>query len=150
MSLNTMTSSKEFNKIILAVDGSDASKKAAQKAFSLAKKTVIDVVAIYVMYFPISTVPTLQSSDMSYISNVMKKQGEAILDEIEKLAFKHDVKIKKVLVEGIPDDEIIKLTHKNDLIIMGSKGHSTLDRILVGSVSENVLHHSKATVMIVR
>jgi nucleotide-binding universal stress UspA family protein len=150
MSLNTMTSSKEFNKIILAVDGSDASKKAAQKAFSIAKKTGIDVVVIYVMYFPIATVPTLQSSDMSYINDVMKKQGQAILNEIERMASEHDVKIQKVLAEGIPDDEIIKLTHKNDLIIMGSKGHSTLDRILIGSVSENVLHHSKAAVMIIR
>jgi nucleotide-binding universal stress UspA family protein len=145
-----MALSKEFSKIVLAIDGSDASKKAAQKAFSIAKKTGIDVVAIYVMYFPIATVPTLESSDMSYISDVMKKQGQAILDEIEKSASEHDLKIKKVLVEGIPDDEIIKLTHKDDLIIMGSKGHSTLDRILVGSVSENVLHHSKASVMIVR
>jgi nucleotide-binding universal stress UspA family protein len=150
MSLNTMTTSKEFNKIILAVDGSDASKKAAQKAFSIAKKTGIDVVVIYVMYFPIATVPTLQSSDMSYINDVMKKQGQAILNEIERMASEHDVKIQKVLAEGIPDDEIIKLTHKNDLIIMGSKGHSTLDRILIGSVSENVLHHSKAAVMIIR
>ena len=145
-----MTTSKEFNKIILAVDGSDASKKAAQKAFSIAKKTGIDVVVIYVMYFPIATVPTLQSSDMSYINDVMKKQGQAILNEIERMASEHDVKIQKVLAEGIPDDEIIKLTHKNDLIIMGSKGHSTLDRILIGSVSENVLHHSKAAVMIIR
>ncbi|MFW6121234.1 MAG: universal stress protein, partial [Petrotogales bacterium] len=60
------------------------------------------------------------------------------------------VKVKKKLVEGIPDNEIIKLANKNDLIIMGSKGHSALDRILVGSVSEKVLHHSDATVMIVR
>jgi nucleotide-binding universal stress UspA family protein len=61
-----------------------------------------------------------------------------------------DIKVKTILIEGMPDDEIIKLANKNDLIIMGSKGHSSLDRILVGSVTEKVLHHSNATVMIVR
>jgi nucleotide-binding universal stress UspA family protein len=60
------------------------------------------------------------------------------------------VKVKKELVEGTPDDEIIKLANKNDLIIMGCKGHSVFGRILIGSVSEKVLHHSDATVMIVR
>jgi nucleotide-binding universal stress UspA family protein len=87
---------------------------------------------------------------MADVIDAMKKQGESILDEIAKMGSDTGVYVEKRLVDGIPDDQIIKSADKNDLIILGSKGHSTLDRILIGSVSEKVLHHSNATVMIVR
>lgn len=49
-----------------------------------------------------------------------------------------------------PDNEIINEGKDNDLIVMGSKGRSAIGSVLVGSVSEKVLHHSKSNVMIVR
>ncbi len=145
-----MAKSKEFKKIVLAVDGSDASKKAAKKAFSLAKETDIDVSAIHVVHVPATAVPTPHTAYMGDIAGSMKKHGESILNDIEKMGSDMGVKVKKELAEGTPDDEIIKFANKNDLIVMGSKGHSTIGRILIGSVSEKVLHHSDATVMIVR
>lgn len=145
-----MINSKDFNKIILAVDGSDISKKAAKKALSLSKKTGINLTAIYVVDVPNYSVATPEIVYMGDIAKSMKKHGEKILDEIEKMGSEMGVKVKKELVEGIPDDEIIKLAKKDDLIIMGCKGHSAIGRILIGSVSEKVLHHSDATVMIVR
>jgi nucleotide-binding universal stress UspA family protein len=145
-----MEKSKDFNKIVLAVDGSDISKKAAKKAFSLAKETGIDVTAIHVVNVPNYAVPTSNTAYMGDVASSMKEHGEKILDETEKMGSKMGVKVKKELVEGTPDDEIIKLANKDDLIIMGCKGHSAIGRILIGSVSEKVLHHSDATVMIVR
>lgn len=53
-------------------------------------------------------------------------------------------------LDGLPSKEIINIAEKNDLIIMGIKGKSSIDRILIGSVSENVLHHSDSSVMIIR
>jgi nucleotide-binding universal stress UspA family protein len=148
--VKNMEKTKEFNKIVLAVDGSDISKKAAKKAFSLAKVTGIDVTAIHVVHVPAYAVPTPQTAYMSDIANTMKENGKKILDETAKIGTDIGVKVEKELVEGIPDDEIIKMAKKDDLIIMGCKGHSVFGRILIGSVSEKVLHHSDATVMIVR
>lgn len=147
-----------FKKIVLAVDGSDKSKKAAKKAFFLAKKANINLTAIHVYTVPtnlypappIKSTPHTSSEYVGNISKEMEKKGEAILNDIEDMGSDVGVKIKKHLAEGISDDEIIKYANKNDLIVMGSKGHSTLGRILVGSVSEKVLHHSDATVMLVR
>lgn len=145
-----MAKSKEFKRIVLAVDGSDASKKATKKAFSLAKETGIDVTAIHVVNVPTYAVPTPHTAFMGDIANTMKEHGKKILDETAKMGSNMGVKVKKELAEGTPDDEIIKLAKKDDLIIMGCKGHSAIGRILIGSVSEKVLHHSDATVMIVR
>ena len=60
------------------------------------------------------------------------------------------VKVRVKIVRGIPYEEIIKEAKKNDLIVMGSKGKSALDRILIGSVSEKVLRHTPSHVMIIR
>jgi nucleotide-binding universal stress UspA family protein len=154
-----MKTKKGFNRIILAVDGSKAAKKAAKKALSLAKKTGIDIIAIHVIHVPVPAIPparlAMDSVRTTYsyypeLKKTMEEQGKSILDEIKEIATSMQTKVKTKIVEGKPDDEIIKFANKNDLIIMGSKGHSTLDRILIGSISEKVLHHSDATVMIVR
>lgn len=139
-----------FNKIIIAVDGSGASKKAAKKAFYISRKTGVETTALHIVHLPVIEIPATQTAYMEDIAISLKKDGESILNEIEKIGNDFGLKVQKVLLEGLPDDEIIKFANENDLIVMGSKGHSTFGRILIGGISEKVLHHSDATVMIVR
>lgn len=139
----------EFNRIIVPVDGSDASEKAAEKAFSLANKTGLNVLLMHIIQVPSSAIPTWNQPQPEW-TEVVKKEGHNILNNLKEKGEEEEVKVDTKLIEGIPDDEIIKETNKNDLIVMGSKGHSAVGRVLIGSVSEKVLHHSDATVMIVR
>ncbi len=140
---------KEFNRIIVPVDGSDASKKAAEKAFSLADKTGLNVTLMHVVQVPGSAIPSWNQPQPEWTVAV-KEEGEKILDDLKKSAGDKDISVETKLVEGIPDDEIIKEAKEEDLIIMGGKGRSAVGRVLIGSVSEKVVHHSDATVMIVR
>jgi len=142
---------KEFRRIIAPVDGSEEAKYAAKKAIFLAEHIGLDVVAMYVKdtsVFARFPVP----DDVLYfnIDKLLDKEALSILDKVEKMGSKRGVRVIKKLVEGIPDEEIIKEAKKNDLIVMGSKGMTALDRILIGSVSEKVLHHAPCPVMIVR
>ena len=140
---------KDFHRIVLPVDGSDGSARAVKKALSLAKETGVDVTALYVMDFPY-----LASADLNYlyidVLEIIKKRGNDVLDEVKKQGSKLGVHVKTKLVEGIPDDQIITEAKKDDLIVMGCKGRTALSRILVGSVCEKVLHHSKSPVMVIR
>ena len=141
----------EFNKIILPVDGSKEAKKAAKKAIFLAKHIGVEIVAMYVIDDTIlNRYPFPDDILTPNLAELLKREGKEALDEVEKMAKKEGVKIKKKIVEGIPDEEIIKEARKNDLIVMGSKGKTALDRILLGSVSEKVVHHAPCPVMIVR
>ncbi len=139
----------EFNRIVVPVDGSDASEKAAEKAFSLANKTGLNVLLMHVIQVPFSAIPTWNQPQPEW-TDVIKKEGHNILNKLKEKGEKNDVKINTKLIEGLPDDEIIKESDENDLIIMGGKGHSAVGRVLIGSVSEKVLHHADSTVMIVR
>jgi nucleotide-binding universal stress UspA family protein len=140
---------KDFQRIILPVDGSDGSARAVAKALSLAKETGVDITALYVMEYPY-----LASVDMSFsypdILEIIKKKGNEVLETVKKQGSKLGVSVKTKLVEGIPDDQIIQAAKKDDLIVMGCKGRTALSRILVGSVCEKVLHHSKSPVMVIR
>ena len=140
---------KEFRRIIAAVDGSKSSKHAAKKAIDLAKDTGIDVIALYVVQEPNEIYPELGTMYPDAMV-LIKKEGSLFLDEVKKMGSEMGVNVKTKLVMGHADQEIIKEAGKNDLIVMGCKGKSALNRILVGSVCEKVMHHSSSPVMIIR
>ncbi|RLF34138.1 MAG: universal stress protein [Thermoplasmata archaeon] len=142
---------KEIGRIIVPVDGSEESKKAAKKALYIAKHINSDVVALYVMDTPLLARYTYGDDILTPdIHALLKKEGNLVLAEVERMGKRAGVRVIRKMVEGIPDEEIIKIARKKDLIVMGSKGKTALDRILVGSVSEKVIHHAPCAVMIVR
>jgi nucleotide-binding universal stress UspA family protein len=140
---------KDSQRIVLPVDGSEGSLRAVKRALSLARETNVDVTALHFMEFPY-----IASVDLSYtypdVIEIIKKRGTEVLDEVKKQGSELRVHVKTKLVDGIPDDEIIKEAKKDDLIIMGCNGRTALSRILVGSVCEKVLHHSKSPAMVIR
>ena len=141
---------KQFNRIILPVDGSDLSKKAAEKAFEIAKNLSLDIYSIYVIDMNIYTNMVSKDQIATQWESILKNEGKAIFKELGEIADLENINLTTKILEGNPADEILKISDENDLIIMGSKGKNALDRVLVGSVSENVLHHSDASVMIIR
>ena len=149
---------KEFKRIITPVDGSESSKRSAKKAIYLAKKMDVELIALYVVHVPISAYvvppysPVIYTDDteIKEIRKKMKKEGALVLEEIEEMASKGGLTITKKILEGSPNEEIIRISKKDDLIVMGAKGISAIDRIFLGSVSEKVLHNASSSVMIVR
>jgi nucleotide-binding universal stress UspA family protein len=79
---------KEFGRITIPVDGSDIAKKAAKKAFFLAKSTGIKAVAMHVVNTPMSRVTAPGSlygfEYYTQLHELLQKQGHSYLDEIEK------------------------------------------------------------------
>lgn len=142
---------QEFRKIIAPIDGSKEAKKAARKAIYMAKHLGLEVIALYVVDTSLlAKFPAPEEVTSFDMDKFLKKEGLDALDEVEEMGKEMGVKVEKKMAEGIPDQEIIGMAHQNDLIVMGSKGMTALDRILIGSVSEKVMHHAPCPVMIVR
>jgi len=141
---------KGFSRIIAAVDGSDGARKAAQKALLLAKESEKKIVALYVIDTPrLTDVIPADSLSVEW-EDLLTKQGKKVLNEIEKKGSTMGVIVEKKLVKGIPEEIIMKEAKKNDLIVMGCKGKSAIDRILMGSVCEKVTRHASSPVMVIR
>jgi len=143
-----------LRRIMVATDGSDVSLHAAEAAVNLAKIAGAGVTAIYVLDMPrlnqlhgYTSFPGLKDK----LLELMRKEGEKATAEIEQMALDAGVDYDKILAEGNPAEEIIRLSLERgmDLLIMGSIGRSGLAKMLLGSVAEKVVCQSLVPVLLV-
>lgn len=138
----------KYKKIIVAIDGSETSLHALRESFRLAtnEKSWITVVAV---------VPPYQGDlDMVGIGNIlslMRKPAEEAMTKAKVLASQERALIKTILEEGETHERIIDLAaaEKADLIIMGRKGATHLERALIGSVTARVIVYSHRDILVV-
>ncbi|MGI0019573.1 MAG: universal stress protein [Nitrososphaera sp.] len=139
------------SKILVPVDGSANSKRALEKAVTMAKDSSSSVTALYVMEKP----PTVYIESQKVLDDAMakyKKEADAVLDEYEALATGRGVKIEAVMAQGEPATTIVNYTEKGgfDMIVMGSRGRGKITEAVLGSVSSKVLKDAKCPVVIVK
>jgi nucleotide-binding universal stress UspA family protein len=127
-------------KMLVPVDGSKSSGKALNYAASLAKKLDAKLTLLHVQ----------ESSLFSRRPELSQTMGKRILsDAAEKLK---GTTFDQRLEAGDPAKKITEIAEKEgyDTIVMGSKGHSTIERLLLGSVINHVLHYTKRSVLVVK
>lgn len=140
-----------FANILVAIDGSDASRQAFDRAVDIAKAGKASLHAVYVVETGLfSSLPADNTVEIMY--NVLKKEGESVLAKAKAQATGAGVTLTTHIKFGHAGSEVISLADKNksDLIIVGSHGKSQTDRLLIGSVSTFVVTHSKVSTMVVR
>jgi nucleotide-binding universal stress UspA family protein len=130
----------QISKILVPVDGSRASQKAADFAGELAKKLEAEIALLYVQ----------ESSLFSLRPEATKKIGIDILSNVAQRL--EGVKVEQRLESGDAADTIVQVADKGDydLIVMGGKGHSLRMHFFLGSVSDHVLHYADRSVLIVK
>lgn len=146
-----------FENILLAVDGSTHSQKAAEAGIGLAKSTKGKVMAIFVIdvakeYEGIGGVSWNIADDVvKGIKNSLKDCGNDTLKVVGEAAKKADVPFDGKIIEGEPATEIMKAAEdaKVDLIVMGRLGRTGMSKFLMGSVAEKVIRNSKIPVLMV-
>ncbi len=122
--------------ILLAVDGSRFADAAAVSAGQLARRCGLPV-----------TVLSVCASD-----DIQCDMVQAMADRVRDLLRKEGVAADSLVREGNPAQSIVAAASDNDcdLIIVGSQGRSGLDRLLMGSVSQQVVIQAKCPVMVVK
>jgi nucleotide-binding universal stress UspA family protein len=137
-----------FSRILVAIDGSESAKKAFAKSIYLAQKcnSKLDVVHVVSCDLGGDSATTFELIDE------FKTKGKKMLGEYKIQAAKSNVPAEITVTQGDPAQVIIELakTKKYDLIIMGTRGKSALQELLIGSVSQKVMHHASCPVMVVR
>ena len=144
-------------KILLAVDGSACSDAATQE---LAKRpwppqTEVKVITAVEIPAPVGMEPWAVSPDFENLETAVRQAGQAVLDStLPKLKTITDktLKISSEIIQGPPAQVIVDEAESwgADLIIMGSRGLGVWNRVLLGSVSNAVVHHAKCSVEVVR
>jgi len=139
-----------FERILLAVDGSEHALHAASIAADLARTMNSKEFRIVVSYDFIP--PYLGEPNMQYAIDARLEDSQAILENAIKVMGKVPCEIHTELIEGSSAEAIINVatTRSSDVIVMGSRGRGTLAGLLMGSTSQKVVAHAPCPVLIVR
>jgi nucleotide-binding universal stress UspA family protein len=141
---------KAISKILFPVDLSEVSSKLAPDAIAFAQKFNAELHLLLVagsfekwktFYVPHPSLTTFGAEVL--------KGGQQKLKEFVEEFFAEFPKLKTAVVQGDPAEVILKYiaSEKVDLVIMGTHGRKGLDRILFGSVANEVVKNSPAPVL---
>lgn len=148
-----------YTRILIATDGSDLADRALDQGLKLAKLAGSEVTVVTVTE-PATVVgggyATVAGTVIDPIPELIEAQQKAareLLERAAKLAAEQGVTVKTVLVDNSFAAEGIVATAANigaELIVMGSHGRRGLNRLLLGSQTNNVLAHTKTPVLVTR
>lgn len=142
-----------MNKILLAYDGSEESKKALQevKRIGFQNKSEVTVLSVAAQ----SDIANIESGVKRYVEDIHKallEESKNLLEIAVKEFADYPFKVDAVNTMGKPGAVIVEYASENniDLIVMGSRGLGAVKRTFLGSVSNYVLNHTEKSVYIVR
>jgi nucleotide-binding universal stress UspA family protein len=146
-------------KVILATDGTKQSEAAIEitKSLNLREGDEIWVISVVDMSLPLSVdvyAGYLPSTDE--IETAVKDNAKRILEttgtKLKEIFNEKNVSIVPELLNGSPESRIVEKAEEieADLIIVGSHGYNRWERLLLGSVSDSVIHHAPCSVLVVR
>jgi nucleotide-binding universal stress UspA family protein len=145
-----LLSKQGFTRILIAIDGSDASMRAADHAARIAKRDAAQLVALLVVPPPSFKVP---GELIDYYDDA-RKSAKVWMQQIETIAAKHGMSVKTDILMGALTvlDGILEYAQRMsaDLIVTGSRGSTSSNRKLLGSVSSGLVEYANCAVLVVR
>ena len=143
-----MKEEEMFKRILVAIDGSEHSKRSLSCARELAERFGASLWLVH--SYP-------QTSDLRSYDQFekliarRKREGQSILDQARKILGEINFEINEELLEGPEAEAILSVAEiqKIDLILMGTRGLGSFEGMLVGSVSRKVTYHAFCPVMLV-
>jgi nucleotide-binding universal stress UspA family protein len=146
-------------KILFATDGAKQSEAAAEmlKAFALSDGDEIKIVSVVDMAVPMAIdiyggyLPDTNELEKTARENAAKLL-EATEARIKSYFTDKNLMISSEVLFGSPESRIVETAEAihPDVIVLGSHGYSRWERLLLGSVSDSVVHHAPCSVLIVR
>lgn len=137
-----------IEKILLAYDGSEPARKALDAALDLARKYQAELYVLTVAQ------PPDFGEDVETEAIIENSRGyhERILTPVKDLVATSGVKAVFEVAVGHPAEQIIYHADRYlvDLIVLGHRGKSLFRRLLLGSVSKQVVQYADRTVLVVR
>ncbi|RTZ94426.1 MAG: universal stress protein [Deltaproteobacteria bacterium] len=138
-----------FDRIVFATDGSEHALKAQVYARNLAK---LHKARLFVVHAYPSMSDLLGFKDYSSIATHRIARAQKVLDEALQSLQGEGVDVESELLEGPTAEAILRVAaaRKADLIILGARGLGTFTGLVLGSVTQKVLHNATCPVLIVR
>jgi nucleotide-binding universal stress UspA family protein len=128
-----------YQHIVVGTDGSETASRAVQQAIELASATG-------------ATLHLVHAWDVSPAMARVEDDGAELLDATAAVVAEAGVAVQTHVMRSDPSYALIAVAGEvgADLIVVGNRGMSGMQRLLLGSVANRISHHSPCTVLIVR
>ncbi|RLF23237.1 MAG: universal stress protein [Thermoprotei archaeon] len=138
----------KVKKILVGVDGSAVSYRAADFALELASSLKADVLAVHV----IPPLPADYASLGAKVEVSVEEIDRKILHEVRVMGYTKNIKLETKVLKGRPAEVINSVAESEgcDLIVLGCIGVGGAYRRLMGSVATEVVNTSKKPVLLVK
>ncbi|WP_254547392.1 universal stress protein [Halomarina pelagica] len=133
-----------FTNVLVPTDGSPTAEAALVHAIDLASHADAVVHVVYV-----ADVTVARGGPML---DLLRQEGERITKEAASQVSAAGLSVTRAVVEGRPSAEILDYADdaRIDLIVMGTRGRTGLDRLFMGSVAARVVRFAAVPVLTVR
>lgn len=144
-----------IKRVMVATDGSDAGRWASEVAIDIARRSAGSIIAVYVMdIYRLAHLPGYAAFPglKDKILELMEDEGQVATDYVEALSREAAVPCKKIVSQGSPAAEILRISRQEgaDILVMGSHGRSALEKVLLGGVAEKVVLQSAVPVLLIK
>jgi nucleotide-binding universal stress UspA family protein len=136
--------------IVVGVDGSSHSRMALERAAAEAAAhgaalTVLTVhQAVRDVYGSVS-----HYQDDAALTGKAKEAAQAETDQVLAALGSQPASVTVTAVHGLPADELIKASQGADMLVLGRRGQGGFARLVMGSVTNQVVQHAHCAVLIV-
>lgn len=150
-----------MKRILIALDYDPTAQKVAETGFSLCKEFGDEVTLLHVIESPSYYTSGVYNPIMGFAGFLSPGlPGDEEIDQVISGTVEYLQKTKEhlghheirtLVREGIPGEIILSVAAemKMDMIVMGSHSRRWLEKILMGSITEYVLHHSPVPLLII-
>ena len=140
---------KKISKILVPLDGSKNSVRGLETAITLARQCGATITGVYSIHAPSRS----EFGRIGTIEKALSKEVKKFMGEARLLAAQNGIVFKEKIMRGDSGYNIIKLAQgkdKFDMIVIASRGRSSVKEMFFGSVSNYVIHTAKIPVVVVK
>ena len=138
-----------YKKILLATDGSEHSKRAAENAIHIATCTEgSKIEVVYVVDADRAKSDVLSNWNSVDVNDSRKQRMKDVEEKAKEAGVSYEIKV----LHGEPGPAIVEYVNKNeiDVVVIGSRGLSGIQEFVLGSVSHKVAKRANCPVLIVK
>jgi nucleotide-binding universal stress UspA family protein len=140
-----------IKRVVVAADGSPASRRGLEQVADLASRIGAKVVVVFVRHLPATAMMAPGVVDSTMVQ-ALDDQEAGVRQEATRALGGAGVDWEIVVRAGSPGEEIVQVADESgaDLVVVGSNRHSSLHNLFLGSTAAYLAAHSQAPVLVMR
>lgn len=139
-----------MKRILVAIDGSDPSLKAARMAADIALRFGAQLTLVHVVP-KLLLPPDVYGLTLAEVEREHRAYAEKLLQKAVAFLAEPGVDTTSTILYGSPAESIAEEAAAGDvgMVVVGSRGHGAVARVFLGSVSDRIVHISPKPVLVV-